>query len=352
MEKIKDPLEQWRLLCAYVACMKNVVGVWRSFFHTFQPERFPDKQLQGFLDRINLTMSALKNKYLYDPLSALNITPNASGFPLRHDIRILETDSANLKKTRCKKSINPQGLRNALIDNIFSQKAVNMAFLEKLGKKMSEELIFNSQPLSLFHISNIMQIEAENGKRTFMCLWERYGHSNIPCLYAMLFEYSSDDELSQDFVKELSFILREETSQMPLLSQLGRHIDYAMANVHPKWIGRIILGPVFISHLTKDDNLLQRTLDDLFEGGSLGAASRIIYEYVVSEKETKAKALFDPRGRKHEVIQEFAVRSLDDECMNRGVTHVEKFLFAPHSVIQMLDEDYRKEIGHQLIGGE
>lgn len=350
MEKGINPLSQWDELYAYIACMKTVVETWKSFFHTFKPDYFASGQISKFLSGIGTSISALKGRYAYDTLNKLSFIPSASGFPMRYDIRAMEMDSIKLRDKEDEDTVRSQDLKNAFVGDIFSRKMVDPVFLEKIGKKLSEEILLESDPLSLFKIRSITQVEAKNGQRSFVCTWERYGYTNVPSLYAMLFEYHSRDELSQGFIKELAILLREETSQMPLLNKLGHHIDYAMASVRPKRISRIITGPVFLPHLTKDDNLLQKLLDSQFGSDDCTAASRIIYEYVISENSINPKSLFDPKGRKHEEIQEFAIRCSDEECEKRGVTHVEKFLFAPHSVIQMLGEDYRKEIGHQLIG--
>ncbi len=351
MKEKNDPFAQWNTLHAYAACIQTAVDSWRSFFHTFQPERFPKNQIDALLDRTATSIAVLKNRYAYDTLHSLNISPIASGFPFRYDVRMTEVDHIDLMHQKQEITVSSQELKNALVSNVFSQKHVNLTLLEKISKTISQEILLQSEPLQIFQIRSIAEVDATNGCRAYLCLWERFNYNNVPSLYTMLFEYHSDDALTQDVIAELAIVLREETTQMPLLEKLGQHIDYAMANVHPKRIGRLTFGPIFISHMTQDDIPLQHVLNDVFEADEHIAASRIIYEYVVSEKEEPMNSLRDPSGRKHIVLQKFAVRHSDDECRVRGVTHVEKFLFAPHSVIQMLNADYRKEIGHQIIGG-
>lgn len=350
MKGSQKPLTQWQTLRDYIACMHDTVGVWSAFFDSFQPQWFPPEEISSWIERINHSLQVLESRYMYDPLELLSIDPLASGFPQRYSMRILEHERERIVRDKAVPKVTSQSLRKAFLDHLFMNNEANAALLEQIGKTTAQELLPEAETLNLFRLRSLSKVSAKNGKKAYVCCWERYGYRNVPTLYAMLFECSSKSLTKKD-QSDLSLILREETTQMPLLERLGRNIDYAMANVHPKWIGRIILGPVFVSHVTQDKNPLQKTLDKIFpKGEKYGAASRVIYEYVMSEREDPVEKLSDPRGRRHKVIQVFGVRESDDECYRRRITNIEKTLFAPHAVIQMLDDAYRKEIDHQLIG--
>jgi hypothetical protein len=188
-------------------------------------------------------------------------------------------------------------------------------------------------------------IDVVEDRYRYELLFERYCYRNIPTLYVMYFVCNG--EFDTVLRGELETVLEEETSRLPLLGDLAVAIDRAIAPIHPSWLGRITAGPIFISQMTRDDHELQVVLDQSFACGE-AAASRLIYEYVVSEKDFSAERLYDAKGRNHSRLQEFAVRQFDDECRLRQVTNVEKHLFAPHSVVQNISEAFRSSIGHVI----
>jgi hypothetical protein len=350
MEHVETFAQQWGALQKYCICMHNVVDIWKKFLlNSFQSEYFSRKYLQTFLDHIDVSVSALRDKYVYDMLNVLHITANASGFPQMYDIRLLATQHKRLIEGK-EKVGDVNGMKKAYIGHLFSEKKINYSFLERIAKMQLQNKLLSHVPLTPFKIIDISALDSINGTDAYLCIWERFGYKNIPSLYAMVFEYHGKS-MDEYMIKELSIVLREETNYMPKLERLGNRIDYAFAFVRPKWIGRIVCGPVFISNVTQDEHLLQQTIDALYDGRQYIAASRIIFEYIISAEEKLMGALFDPHGNRHEVLQEWSVRSTEQDCYIRGVSGIEKFLFAPHHVVQMLDEDFRKEIGHKIVGG-
>ncbi len=350
MKQLEDFSKQWRALQMYVACMQNVIEIWRKFFlESFQSDYFSQSHLQAFLNRIDVSIGVLLNRYAFDTLNALHVNVNASGFPQAYDVRLSSTQYYKLINGE-ERVVDVEGLKKEYIDYIVAHKKINYSFLERIAKAQVQAILLNNNPLEVFKITDISKMDALNGSNAYLCVWERFDSRNIPSIYAMIVEYSGE-LIDPGKLKDFALVLREETNYMPKLDRLGNSIDYAFANVHPKWIGRLILGPVFISGVTQAEHLLQKTLDRAYDGGQYIAASRIIFEYVLSSGQKPMQALFDPQGNRHKVLQEWGVRSSDQECYNRGVSHVEKFLFAPHDIVQMLDEDYRKEIGHKIVGG-
>jgi hypothetical protein len=164
----------------------------------------------------------------------------------------------------------------------------------------------------------------------------------------MLFEVSQSWEPNGDDLTSFVRVLREDTEIVGSLEQLACDIDRSHAAIHPKWLGRVIGGPIFIAGVTQDVNLMQRALDQSeHKGDQFSTASRVIYEYVVSCGEQPVYRLTDPHGNRHSCVQEYAVRSFD-EHHKRGVTHVEKHLFAPHRVIQSLTDECRRTLDHTI----
>lgn len=344
-----DVHEQWRLLFAYVDSVRNNIAIWKNFFRTFDAGQIDPMKIGSWFDKIDTCMEVLKRRYAYDVLSRLNVNPCGSGFPLLHDIRIVGGEYDALCEGRQKSVVTAKDLRREFVEHIYDACSVNYALLEKISKMSGQELLMRSEPLRVFHFANIQEVASANGQQAYVCFWECWDNRCIPSLYAMLFEYHAETDWNSEIMQECMFVLREETTHMPLLARLAKNVDIAITSVRPKWIGRVTFGPIFVSHVTRDDIPLQKIIDRVAQNGELISASRVIHEYIISESEEGMSGLRDAKGRKHTVLQQFAVRESDDECRAREATHVEKYLTAPHAVVQLLDDSYRKEINHEII---
>jgi len=332
----------WQPLRKYMACMSQTVDLWRGFLLTQTIDWLPQKEIGEWLERIKTTLNVLEELHIYDELSSLSISSQSSGFPDSKHI-----NQAKLMLDMMEKGGSINSLKKAFLDTLFYEQSINIHLLEKVAKAKAENLLNKSDILMPFQLTMLHEIKSSTGQRAFVCSWERYVMQPFPVKYVMLFDVSDKWSPSEEEINRLKHVLMEETSLIFSLKDFARTVDRSNADIHPKWIGRIILGPVFISNVTQDDHQLQHVLNDIAAPDEFLGASRIIYEYLVSEGEESVKTLIDPRGIRHTKIQKYASRC-DGEHSERGVTHLEKHLFAPHDVIQRLDSEYRKEIGHQL----
>jgi len=343
-----DGFTKWQSLLEYTTCMRNVFTVWEKFFFNHQSiEWLTHDQIKEFLMQLRVTLDVLEGFHLFDTLSLLSIASEDSGFPRRRHLDNLKYELSDLRANDLAK--NTRILKSSFLEILFSTVKINVPLLERISKAQAYEVLASSPIFLPYKFNGIEELRVKHGsRRAFLCSWERYVVQNLPVKYVMLFEVSDKWNGDEVDVQSLSTILCEETSLIIKMNDLARYIDTSHAMIHPKWIGRIIFGPVFISHLTEDSHQLQQALNRVAGDGETLSASRVIYEYVISQGEFATKSLTDSRGHFHECIQKFAVRRQDAEYVERGVTHLEKHLFAPHAVIQQLDDDYRKSIGHTL----
>lgn len=331
----------WSALLCYSETLQKVVRSWKSFMENdFTPDYFTDDDIRSWIERFEHSMLALRDLYVYDPLRNLQIHPVASGFPERLNVRILENMRSN-------EVVDGRALRESWLDHLFAEKVVNHGLLERMAKNDARKRINQHGTLKLFGINRLQRLPKENGRPAYVCCFERYCRIHRPSLHILVFE-SSEDPLGPELLTELTTVLREESSSLPRLGTMARHIDHAIAVIHPVWLGRISLGPIFVSHVTHDDHELQKVLDTSTPPDEFVAASRFIYEHVLADKAEPVQTLFDPKGRKHEFLQRFAIREMHEECQERGVTELEKHLFAPHHIVQALDETFRQSVGHHI----
>lgn len=343
------PVKQWNDLHQYIATLRSAVATWKTFFAGKNIDWMSEQSVQDWLGRLDVSFVSLRDRFVYDDNALLDIVPTNSGFPQHYHIE----DITRLALLVRSKTTDEQGsvtqLKRMFLDQVFEQKTTSQALLYDISQAVLAVRLRTNIPYSLFTMGPVVKLVSRNNRQSYSCVWERYTVQPLPIRYVMVFEADRGWSPQGIDLQQLAFVLQQETLGLPKLAELGEEIDRANARIYPKWIGRIILGPIFIAKLTQDDHKLQQALDAVAVGPISKSASRIIYEYVLADSERAVSGLSDPQGVPHVCMQHFAVR-LQGEHFERQVTHLEKHLFAPHDVIQQLDENYRKEIGHQLNG--
>ncbi len=340
MGDVSWTLDPWDALLRYISTLERECDIWRRFFESdFQSDHIGRDDVLSWITDMSRTFTVFRQMYVYDSKHTLSVSQVASGFPERFHVHQLAVydESAD--------SVSEASVRRMFLDDLFKHKHANQWLLERVAKAGAASLRKQGPVLALFRVRSVRCIDIIEGQRHYAMIFERYCYRNIPALYVMYFD--CDGEFDAVLQHELEVVLEEETSRLPLLGDLATAIDRAIAPIHPYWVGRVTAGPIFISRMTRDDHELQQVLDQNYELGA-AAASRLIYEYVVSEKSFSAQRLYDAKGRNHSRLQDFVIRQLDEECRSRQVTHVEKHLFAPHFVVQNVSEIFRSGIGHVI----
>ncbi len=348
MSDIKWNPSLWEGVTRYCNAVEKSITCWHHFMaKEFTSDYFTKEEVLAWLDRAKCTISTLHDLYLYDAQTSFAFHPLGSGFPERTHVQILESFALKVRN-QVPRHVGEQELKRAFLDHLFSEKLVSHSILREIATVRAEQVLSTHDPLKQFAVRYLHRLDVVNGNPSYACCFERYCYTHRPSLYVVVFEYSGGHELTEEEIEEIAYVMREETSRMPKLGHFAQQLDQACALIHPKWIGRISLGPVFMSHHTEDEHQLQVVLNELGTKRDLRVASRIIYEYVLAESESEVQRLSDPKGRRHTVLQQYAVRQLNDACADRLVSYVEKHLFTSHAVAQRLPHGFCSETGHVL----
>jgi hypothetical protein len=347
MSVADDLVVPWRALGTYCLAMDSAVQAWIAFTQKhlhFEP--FERESVEAFLARLRHTFAVLREQYAYDTLHTLSIVPVASGFPERYQLRKLETAyDAPIDTLEASSAL----MKRVFLDRLFGDNVPNLGLLERVAKAKTRELL-HFEPMRMFRVVSLKQVRTHDGAQMYRLCFERFCHRNMPSLYLIEFQLGSSQLLEEGLRQEIEGIVRKETKLLPRLADFARQLTLACAPIDVSWVGRISFGPVFVAHVTKDQHALQTALNAHALQGEYLTASRIICEYVATARRVPSVKLFDPKGRRHRVVHEFAVPQLHDEQHERGVTSVKKYLFAPHRVEQALTPKFREEIGHTFLG--
>ena len=239
--------------------------------------------------------------------------------------------------------------KRLFLDSVFLNRRVSVGALEDVSKHSAYALLAKSEIHRPFQMLGIEERQSPTSNRkAYVCTWDRF--TDRPMHYVMVFEASVDWTPHSDSFSALVETLQNVSTHEISLERIARRIDISDIRIYPKWLGRIVLGPVWISHMTAGDHLLQHALDAV-SSEVQQCASQVISEYVFSERESEISQVRDAQGNAHQYIQTFGVRP-EVKHRERGVAFFEETLFAPHEIIQHLDDELHRTIGHKLIATE
>ncbi len=328
---------QWDELHQYNVQMQRMISVLQKYFAQYKIMWMQSADIVQWLDRLSATLDILQCMYIYntDDLVALS----SSGLPSRRHFDLLQLTVNNLRNSEC---VDISKQKTQFIDEIFRNRQINNVMLSDIAKTRGQQMCFDREIISPFQFTYLQERQCpHDSRKAFVCTWERIVNDSVLTKYVMLFEI--DSQANDDFdeiMERLQSAVRLETRLILQLDKHARHIDIVDAYIYPKWIGRLIVGPVWMGNFTDDDNVIQKIISKNTNRED-NCALQIIYEHTFSDHEVSINNVHDERGMKISHIQSFASSSIH-EYKERGVVHSEEHIFAPHYVIRQLDVINRK----------
>jgi len=342
-----SPFTQWQSLRSYTGMMQNMITVWRDFFRAQVIDWIATDVTDSWLSKLQTGLEVLESQHVYDSLDRLVINTKDSGFPVRRHIDMLQY----LHERAVPDPDEHRQAKQLFLDSLFANTEVGVSALAHVAKSRTTNRLASSSIIEPFGFVGIFTLKSPSTERNvYVCLWERF--MDKPMLYALVFEADADWKQSAEEMSELCEILQSVTSLELPLAKIAQRIDIADARIHPKWVSRIILGPVWIPNMTIADSKIQQLLDSEHNEAQL-SASRVLYEYALSEREANMpnSRIRDQKGRKHQVTQVYTVRP-EPMYRERGAAFIQETLFMPHALIQQLGDEARVQMGHKLIAIE
>ncbi|CAA0145274.1 hypothetical protein [Tenacibaculum maritimum] len=280
-----------------------------------------------YTDLLLYSIEAMRIKYMYDEESNMKVDLTDSGFPNYLEFRYLYNDLA---------------LRNDYLTKLQDAKNLKEEFLNTLLRKkepVRKNRLF--QAASIIYYSSVNQnyifnrfvqgkiIEASNKSNgSFLTSWSFYDISkNRPYICFMYFEYKGK---SIERRKELLYqVLKESADREMPLDTMAYNIDKKLPDIHPKHIKRIDLGPLH-NIFAKDENEITHAI---LEGIAKKEISLESYALSFKIDEVFSGNTFEEGGFfSKQIMQKW------------GEVAYQKYIFAPHRIIQMLHNKVPKKL--------
>lgn len=296
-----------------------------------------------YVSRLVETFHVMALKYFYPaPTCDLKVDSTDSGFFHFSTLLELEADASRRLELLAQSQEVP-ALRRQLTDRIIRHRTSCRDIQEKIAQRLYLERLDRSRLFREFVPGPLVRT-GSNDENTYFWSFATYDRSlNRPFIYLLYLNHDSShplDEDSPEFLRLIEHAERLASGRLNLLS-FSALLDDAVSPVSPRITKRFILGPYWSPHFTRNEG----EFSTLLEGhrDRFPFALRWETETLVSDREQRVGKHLLSRGRLKQV---FWIPS-DVDLSTRGVSHLERYLLAPHWFTQHIEaahmfKDHRK----------
>lgn len=272
-----------------------------------------------YCDLLLYSIEAMRIKYMYDEEDNMKIDLTESGFPNYLEFRYLFND-LELRDDYLGRLTPVDTLKKEFLDTLMRKKQA----VKKSRLFQAASIVYYASVNKKYIFNRFVQGKIVNAPEevdaTYMTSWSFYDVvKNRPFICFMYFDYDGSDV--QDAKDEIYAILKHVGDRDMALDTMAYGIDKKLPKVFPKVIKRIDLGPIH-NMFTKDENTLTHAILEAISKKTIPLESYAVslkINEVASKSEFKEGSFF-----KKQVLQ------------NWGDVFQQKFVLAPHRVIQLL----------------
>ena len=302
------------------------------------------KILLTYLLGLSYTFTALSYKFLManrvgdQASSLLSIDKTDSGFPIYGEILHMAADASQAEK-HLKSLPSQKRLKQDMVNHILTEQSIPTKLQYALSQRIYYEYLSKS---TLFLPGNDPQGIWISGKknrdsRSYLIHWAKYdSQTNVPAIYMMELEDTGRKALPRDerrWPRVQSHLMAQSMSSLKLLT-IARGFDRDFDDLHPKFMRRFNIGPMYSHKFTEQRGPLRDVLADAKGEAGLDWALSWTVESLVSEDTTQEKTgMFSSSQR-----ELYRIDKLDSKAAEDGATEIARSLILPHRAFQVLEE--------------
>ena len=300
--------------------------------------------LQEFLEGLANTFSALSYKFLManrvgnHSEKLLTIDKSESGFPVFGEVLQMAADAMQAKD-HLRNLPDQKQLKKDMINHILSEHNLPLQLQYALSQRIYYEYL---KEADLFLSQNDPQTlwlgkSLKGEVRNYLVYWAVYdSQTNIPTIYMMHVEDSGSRALTHDerrWPRVQSHLMAQSVSGLNLLT-IASGFDDDFDKLHPKWLKRFHLGPMYSHTFTTQTGPLRDILADVSAEPGYDWALTWTTESLFSKgQEKEKKGLFGSVNR-----QVFKIDKTRTELADAGLSDMRRSLIMPHKTFQILQE--------------
>ncbi|MFT5890024.1 MAG: hypothetical protein ACI9Y7_000112 [Dokdonia sp.] len=275
--------------------------------------------IKQYCDLLTYTLEAFRVKYLFDYEEKMKVDLTESGLPNYSEFRYLVNDM-ELKSEYIQKLPAVETLKEEFLETLLKYK-------EPISDKklhQASSIVYYTSVDSTFLFKRFVQGKviktAPSADTEFMVSWAFYDVThNRPFICFMYFDLQKVD--MEDYIEEIYEVLEATADRSITLDSMAYAIDKKLANLLPKRIKKIDIGPIH-SVFAKDELKITHTILQAIVDKNLDLSA-----YAVS-------ATINETGSKDSVTEGGIFSKQDLQVWENK--RPENYLFTSHRVMQLL----------------
>ncbi|MCF6275988.1 MAG: hypothetical protein L3J05_09525 [Robiginitomaculum sp.] len=300
--------------------------------------------LQMYMLGLSYTFTALSYKFLMAnrvgerAATLLSIDKTDSGFPIYQELLQMAADALQAKQY-LKSSPSQKKLKQDMITHILTEQSAPTKLQYALSQRIYYEYLNDA---SLFLPQNDPQgiwirHKSTRDRRTYLLHWACYdSQANVPAVYIMELEDVGRKALPRDqkrWPRVKAHLVAQSMSALKLIT-IARGFDRDFDDLHPKYLRRFHLGPMYSHKFTQQSGPLREVLGEAKSKPGLDWALAWTVETFQSESTiTEQTGMFSTAKP-----QIYDIDTLALAGAGSGATNINRSLILPHRAFQVLQE--------------
>lgn len=312
--------------------------------------------LLPYVERLKNSFACWQNRIGFT--EQFRISRAESGFPVFQNVLELENDRG-ASETRLAAIPDPQALRQDMVDFILRQKAFPEALQSRMAERLYLEQIGKGDIFSPFVLPETVRVTVNEKTRRpyYVVTWAAFdGTSTLPMIYVAGVEDSSanvakllvgdDGKLSADvdiplpvggllnpeLAARFDDFAGKNSGYSLTPATIATNMDKDFAELHPKQLRRIVLGPFYSAGITENNAKINEILSRVRKPDNAWLFTWTMQEVFSKAERPAVKGFFSSTP----ATQEFHIETNDLEAARMGVSAYEKHALVPHDAYQAL----------------
>jgi hypothetical protein len=291
-----------------------------------------------YLKAVAATFRALNHKYLMtgrgETAPKLTIDRHESGFPVAQELMTMAVDAQQAEKHLSGMPSETE-LKDRMVRQIVGEQTIPTALQFALSQRYYYEALMAGGIFWARNDPDAQWIEDLGARRHFLVHWAVWDTQvNLPVVYLMDLEDSGKKPLPTDayrWPEVQNALMAQSVGGLKLLT-IATGFDKDFADLHPKRLRRIILGPMYSASFTLQSGPISKVLEGAKAPEGEDWALVWTVEDLVSDREEEVKdGWFSTVGRQVYKLDPTAGAEL-------GATRQDRMIILPEKPYQVLVE--------------
>ncbi|MER9848566.1 hypothetical protein NKJ55_14670 [Mesorhizobium sp. M0106] len=314
------------------------------------------KVVAEYIARLDKSFSCWRNRLGFT--ETFRISRAESGFPVLQNLLELENDRLQADG-RLAVIPSASELREEMADFILRHKEFPEALQKSMAERLYLEDVKSETTFGPFTLAQTVKVSVnpKTLRPYYLVHWACFdGSANLPLVYMVTVEDSSDDMIRQlvdsggklnervDIPLPVDGLLNpelahrfddftEKNSAYALSpATIAVNLDKDFEPLHPKQLGRVVLGPFYSAGITDNNSTVSEVLAKVRKPENAWLLTWTIQEVFSKAEKPGRKGLFSSE----KTTQEFFINTDDLEAARQGVSSYENHALIPHEAYQAL----------------